>query len=298
MAGLEGKSPGAPFVGSRRYRIGVPVEEKMARLKSALSRLPGAIVAFSGGADSAFLAEVAHRALNGRSRAVTADSPSLSRRELTEAEELARGRGWNHSIVSTFELRDERYVANDIDRCYFCKTSLFERLEPISRDLGWPVLLGTNVDDQGDWRPGQKAADERGALHPLLDVGFTKAEIRRASQTLGLETAQKPASACLASRFAYGVRVTAQGLARVEEAEEGLLAAGFRIVRVRDLGGDMARVEVGPAEVRSLLARAKWVTGLVEAAGFLEVILDERGYRQGRLNEGVVLGYPRSGVAH
>lgn len=264
----------------------------MTKLSGLLSGLPGALVAFSGGADSAFLAEMAHRELGERARAVTADSPSLPRRELAAAGELARRRGWNHVVVATLELHDERYASNPVDRCYFCKSALFDRLLPMSEETGWPVLLGTNTDDLGDWRPGHKAASERGARAPLVEAGFSKQDVRDASRRLELDTAGKAASACLASRFAYGVRVTSEGLARVESAEETLLARGFAVVRVRDLGDDRARVEVGSDEVSSAVSRAASVVALLKSLGFAEVTIDPRGYRQGALNEGVMVGDP------
>lgn len=261
----------------------------MRLLEDAISVLPGAIVAFSGGADSAFVAETTHRALGERSMAVTADSPSLARRELAAARDLAVERGWNHTVVSTYELDDERYASNPTDRCYWCKTALFDRLQPISASTGWPVLLGTNTDDLGDWRPGGRASSERGGLTPLVDAGFSKAEVREASRLIGLATADKPASACLASRFAYGVRVTHEGLLRVESAESSLHSRGFDVVRVRDLGDDRARVEVGFDEVAFLLEQSESVVREIRGLGFTDVTIDERGYRQGSLNEMVLL---------
>jgi uncharacterized protein len=265
------------------------LEKKLRALEDLLTELPGALVAYSGGCDSAFLAEVAHRVLGERAIMVTADSPSLPRRELRAAHDLARQRGWTHRIVRTLEVEDERYAANPVDRCYFCKSALFGALEPLSQSLGWPVTLGTVSDDLGDWRPGLRAADERGALHPLAEVGLRKAEVRQASRALKLPTAEKPAAACLASRFAYGVRVTAAGLERVERAEDELLRRGFRVVRVRDLGGNRARIEVGSDEVASLVRQKRSVTSRLRGLGFAEVIFDERGYRSGSLNEGVAV---------
>lgn len=267
---------------------------KLARLTETLERMPGALVAYSGGADSAFLSEAAHRALVGTSEAIIADSPSLPRRELAAAEELATLKGWRYRVVRTAELHDERYAANPSNRCYFCKSALFEVLGPMALERGWEILLGTNTDDLGDHRPGQTAADERGVRHPLVDAGFTKSDVREASRRWGLPTTDKPASACLASRFAYGVRVTADGLDRVEKAEDLLLDRGFEVVRVRDLGDDRARVEVGAEEVDRLAEMADEVTRALLGFGFSSVTIDERGYRRGALNEGVVfVGAPR-----
>jgi uncharacterized protein len=272
----------------------VEIQPKLQQLQRIIEDLPGAVVAYSGGADSALVAEVAHRWLGPRAISITADSPSLPRRELDAAVELARSRGWRHEVVKTSELADERYASNPTDRCYFCKTALFERLMPLTGQYGWPVLLGTNMDDLGDWRPGNKAADEHGARHPLLEAGMSKVEIREASRLFGLPTHDKPASACLASRFAYGVRVTSAGLRRVEEAENELLNRDFEVVRVRDLGDDRARVEVGPGEVPRLKDLAGLLTERLTSLGFKEVSMDEKGYRRGALNDVIPLSVKTS----
>jgi uncharacterized protein len=271
----------------RMWRVD-PLGPKLERLTSILRKMPGALVAYSGGADSALLAEAAHRTLGELSEAAIADSPSLPRRELAAAERLAGVRGWRYRVVRTAELEDERYAANPQNRCYFCKSALFDVVGAIARGRGWEVLLGTNLDDLGDHRPGQTAAVERGVRHPLVEAGLTKEEVREASRRWGLPTAEKPASACLASRFAYGVRVTAGGLERVERAENLLFDRGFEVVRVRDLGDDRARVEVGAGEVDRLARMAGEVTGSLREFGFSSVTIDERGYRRGALNEGTV----------
>lgn len=265
------------------------VTDKLAKVEAFLRALPGALVAYSGGADSSFLAEVSHRTLGSHSIAMTADSPSLPRRELRAAVELARSRGWQHEIIATRELEDDRYASNPVDRCYFCKSALFDSLGPMSASRGWPVLLGTNTDDLGDWRPGSKAADERGALYPMVEAGLSKDDVRSLSRQIGLLTADKPASACLASRFKYGVTVTSKGLARVEAAEDELLSRGFEVVRVRDLGDDRARVEVGLHELESLRNQASSVIERLRSIGFRSVEIDERGYRPGALNEQVLI---------
>ncbi len=265
------------------------LESKVERLVTALKALPGALVAYSGGADSAYLSEMSHRVLGDRSIAVTADSPSLPRRELQQAVELATQRGWSHEVIGTHEIDDENYTSNPHDRCYFCKSALFDQLTPRAGILGFPILLGTNLDDLGDWRPGQVAASERGALSPLVDAEFTKQDVRRASESIGLVTADKPASACLASRFAYGVAITEEGLARVEAAEDVILARGFTVVRVRDVGQDRARVEVGAHEVSRLGELGRELISVLVGLGFRKVTLDERGYRQGSLNDGIAV---------
>ncbi|HEU5003696.1 MAG TPA: ATP-dependent sacrificial sulfur transferase LarE [Actinomycetota bacterium] len=260
-------------------------------LFDVLGALPGAVVAFSGGVDSSVLAEAAHRVLGERSLAVTADSPSLARRELAAARTLAAGRGWRHEVVATHEMDDPQYAANPTNRCYFCKTALFDRLAPLAAGLGVPVLLGTVTDDLGDWRPGQAAATERGGRHPFVEAGMGKADVRALARTFGLPTAGKPASACLASRLAYGVAVTPAALARVEQAEDLVSALGFPVLRVRDLGGDAASVEVAPGDLPRLQPLSGRVVAELCGLGFASVSIDERGYRRGALNEraGIVL---------
>lgn len=262
---------------------------KLDALREALGALPGAVVAYSGGVDSALLAEVAHEVLGPAAVAVTADSASLPRRELDAATSLAHQRGWRHLVVRTAELDDPRYVANATSRCYHCKSALFDRLQPLAGEQGVPILLGTVTDDLGDWRPGMAAASQRGGRHPLVDAGLSKAEVRTLSAELGLPTAAKPAAACLSSRLAYGVPVTTDALARVERAEELVASLGFSVLRVRDLGGDAARVEVGPDELPRLGPLSQTVTEVLRGLGFATVAIDQRGYRRGALNEGTVV---------
>ena len=263
------------------------LSERLEVLSSIIDRTQGLLVAFSGGADSAFLAEVGHRRLGARSIAVTADSPSLPRAELAAAIDLASSRGWRHEVVSTYELRSEDYAANPVNRCYFCKSALFDVIGPIAARLGYSMALGTNLDDIGDHRPGHVAADEAGAVHPLLEAGLGKQDIRLASSQMGLVTADKPASACLASRFAYGVRVTKEGLLRVEMAEARVAELGYRIVRVRDLGGDTARVEVGSDELAGLAMHEPEIVNRLRGLGFASVEIAPDGYRRGSLNDEV-----------
>jgi uncharacterized protein len=216
---------------------------------------------------------------------VTADSPSLPRRELASATALAQQRGWHHLVVGTAEFGNPDYVSNPLNRCYHRKSALFDRLEPLALAGGVPVLLGIVTDDLGDWRPGHAASIERGGRHPLVEAGLSKADVRELSSQLGLPTANKPAAACLSSRLAYGVPVTTAALARVERAEELIASLGFSVLRVRDLGGDAARVEVGPDELARLLPLAGTVSQALRVMGFASVAIDERGYRRGALNE-------------
>ncbi|MGH2773408.1 MAG: ATP-dependent sacrificial sulfur transferase LarE, partial [Actinomycetota bacterium] len=261
-----------------------PIPAKLDRLGEIIAGMNGVVVAYSGGADSALVAEMAHRRLGSRSVTVIADSPSLPRSELTQALELGVTRGWNVQVVNTGELEDERYAANPANRCFFCKHALMQTLQPLATERGWEILLGTNTDDLGDWRPGTKAADEAGARHPLVEAEMSKAEVRRFSAALGLPTAEKEASACLASRIAYGTRVTQEALSRIEHAEGRLKELGYSHVRVRDLGADRASVEVDAGQVGRLM-QEPGIGDLLSSLGFRFVEIDPRGYRQGSMNE-------------
>lgn len=268
--------------------LGPQQAARLAALRAILAAMPGALVAYSGGVDSALLAEVAHQELGPAATAVTADSASLPRRELVAAQALAQQRGWRHQVVHTSELADPRYVANPANRCFHCKTALFDRLQPLADERGVPVLLGTVTDDLGDWRPGMAAAAQRGGRSPLVEAELAKADVRAISASLGLPTAGKPAAACLSSRIAYGVPVTTEALARVEQAEDVVAALGFSVLRVRDLGQDAASVEVGPEELPRLGPLQARLVGELQRLGFATVAIDPRGYRRGALNEGLI----------
>jgi len=250
-------------------------------LRDRLSALDSVVVAFSGGADSAFLAWMANEVLGpGRALAVTAVSPSLAPEERADCEALAREWGLRWSAVFTDELADPAYSANDGERCYHCKTSLMDALA----GFDGVVALGVNVDDLGDHRPGQRAAAERGAVFPLVDAGFTKSDVRAASRELGLRTWDKPAAACLASRVPYGTPVTFGVLSSVAAAESGLRSLGLRQVRVRHYG-DLARIEVEAGELAAAVARREDIVAAVKAAGYRYVTLDLEGFRSGNLNQ-------------
>ena len=256
----------------------------LAGLRDRLRSLERVVVAFSGGADSAFLAWMAHDTLGvDRAHAVTAVSPSLAGSERDDCARLAAEWGLRWTGVPTAELDRPEYVANGRDRCAHCKTELLDALAPIAAAEGATVALGVNVDDLGDHRPGQQAAAERGAVFPLVEAGFTKAAVREASRTLGLRTWDKPAAACLASRVPYGVPVTLATLDRVGRAEAGLRALGFGQLRVRHYG-DLARVELDPSDLAVAVERRAQVVSAVQSAGYRYVTLDLEGFRSGNLN--------------
>ena len=261
------------------------LQAKRRLLTRSLAGLERVVVAYSGGVDSTLLAAVSHEVLGPRSLAVTAASPALTERALREASELASRRGWNHEVLETQELGREAYARNDPDRCYWCKIELFNVLGPLAERRHARMLVGTNLDDLSDHRPGLVAAGQKGVLAPLADAGLTKAEVRALSADLGLPTASKPASPCLASRFAYGVRVTRDGLLRIERAEELLRSHGFEVMRVRDHGDDIARIEVPLEDVVRVAELAQRISGGLRSLGFRYVTLDLAGFRSGSLNE-------------
>ncbi len=272
------------------------VAELLEGLRARLRSEQRLIIGYSGGVDSALVAAVATEVLGDRALAVTAVSPSLPASERQAARAFARERGIAHLEIRTDEIDRPEYVANAGDRCYHCKSALFDALEPLATLSGARVALGTNTDDLGDHRPGQQAAAERGIVTPLLDVGFGKEEVRRASAALGLSTAAKPAAACLASRVAYGEQVTEELLARIEAAEDALHSLGFPVCRVRShADGTVARIEVPDDEVHLAADRRAELDSAVRGAGFPFCALDLRGFRSGGMN--VLLGMPAVSVA-
>ncbi|HEV2685966.1 MAG TPA: ATP-dependent sacrificial sulfur transferase LarE, partial [Actinomycetota bacterium] len=254
-------------------------------LKKLIFELPGAVVAYSGGADSAFLADVAHEVLGARMTAVTAVSESLAPDEREQAAGLARARGWRHEEIHTREIERHEYRRNDPDRCFHCKDVLFETLDELASERHAVVLVGTNADDAADFRPGLRAAREHGVRAPMVEAGLHKQEIRELSRARGLPTWDKPASACLASRIAYGIEVTPERLDRVARAEAFLRKLGLLQLRVRD-HGDLARIEVPLGNVEQLaepMVRAQIVEHL-KGLGFVHVTLDLEGFRSGSMN--------------
>lgn len=264
-------------------------EEKEQLLLSRLSEIPSLLIALSGGADSAYLAWAAHRALGERALSLTALSPSFPEYDRKQVRDFVNSFQLRHEFIETRELENPAYRANGVDRCYYCKDELFSVLDGIARDRGFAaVAYGVNADDTLDFRPGHRAAAEHQVLAPLLDAGLRKAEIRALSHRAGLPTWDRPASACLASRLPYGTQVTPERLALVERGEAVLRELGFRQFRVR-LHDQLARVEIAADEMPRALSSevASAIATRLKAAGFAYVALDLEGYRQGSLNEGL-----------
>jgi len=263
-------------------------QASMDMLRDRLSDLGRGVVAFSGGGDSALLACVAHDVLGDRALAATAVSPSLAHDERDDCAELAAAWGLAWHEVHTDEMATAAYVRNDADRCYWCKEALVRALRPLADTLGSGdeaavLALGVNVDDLADHRPGQAAARERGAVFPLVEAGFTKADVRDWSRRLGLQTWDKPAAACLASRLPYGTPVTLQRLSAVQRAEHGLRRLGYSELRVRHYD-ETARIEVPVGQVAAMADDAARVVETVKAAGYRYVTLDLEALRSGNLN--------------
>ena len=260
---------------------------KLETLRASLREAHSALVAFSSGVDSTFLLHVAHEELGDRVVAVTARSRSFPKRELDEAADFCRAEGVRHVVIDSEELDVPGFAENPPDRCYHCKRELFGKLVAFARENGLAAVLeGSNVDDDGDYRPGRRAIRELGVRSPLRDAGLTKAEIRALSRAMGLPTADKPSFACLASRIPYGEEITDAKLHMVDRAEQLLMDLGFRQFRVR-LHGTLARIEVLPDELTRFSdpALRETVCAGLRDCGFSYVTLDLTGYRTGSMNE-------------
>jgi uncharacterized protein len=285
---IERSRPGIAIMSTSNGTVLSPeLAAKRDRLLDVLRQCGSVAVAFSGGIDSTVVTKAAQVALGDRAMAVTADSASVPRAEVEEAKRLARQIGIRHLVVATEEFDDPDYVRNDGARCYFCKSELYHRIETLLPQLGVSVICsGANLDDQGDYRPGLKAAAEHAVRHPLQEAGFRKPDVRALAQAWGLPTWDKPASPCLSSRLAPGVEVTPERTGRVEAAEAYLHDLGLRECRVRLHEGDLARIEVPSSELARMAEPAvrEGLTRRLKELGFQFVTLDLEGFRSGSLN--------------
>ena len=298
MGAADTKPRSGSSLAVSRDSAGADLDHRIAGLRARLAGLDRVVVCFSGGVDSGYLLAEAVGTLGDRATALTAVSPSLPPEERAGAERLARRLGVRHVLVETRELDDARYASNPVDRCYFCKHEVYGVAVAEAARLGAvDVLDGFNADDRGDHRPGRRAAREQGVRSPLDEAGFGKADIREAARRLGLPVWDKPALACLSSRFPYGTAITPERLARVAAAERTLRELGFRVCRVR-FHEATARIEVEPHEIprlRSAGVRAE-IARRFRDAGFVRVTVDPRGYRPGSLNEGLSGAGPEAPV--
>lgn len=263
------------------------LKEKLDHLRALFVEMDRALIAYSGGVDSALVAQVAYEVLGDRALAVTAESPSLLPEDLEDACVQAAFIGIPHEVVQTHEIDNPNYTSNPVNRCYFCKSELHDTLKPLALQRGYPYVVdGVNADDLRDYRPGIQAAKERGARSPLAEVGITKPEVRQLSQQLGLPWWEKPAQPCLSSRFPYGEEITIAKLQRVGRAERYLRQLGLTTLRVRS-EADTARIELSPEQIKAFVSSADLpaIVAAFQSYGFVYVTLDLEGFRSGKLNQ-------------
>lgn len=261
--------------------------QQLQQLQSLFSEMERTLIAYSGGIDSTLVAKIAYDVLGDRALAVTAVSPSLLPEDLEAAKEQAQTIGIAHRLVETHEMDNPEYTANPVNRCYFCKSELYDTLKPLAQEWGYPYMVdGVNADDLQDYRPGIQAAKERGTRSPLAEVGLSKLEVRQLARTLGLPWWDKPAQPCLSSRFPYGETITPEKLQRVGQAERYLRKLGYQTLRVRSQG-DTARIELPTEQIQTFVTEID-LSALVQTFqtyGFTYVTLDLEGFRSGKLNQ-------------
>lgn len=293
---METLNPSSTTRESNAPLIERSLDEKLGDLRAALRSMESVLVSFSGGVDSALVLKVAHDELGERAVAATGLSGTYAPEEMAEAAEVAKSIGARHVMVETMELTDPRYADNTHQRCFFCKTELYGKLREKADELGLhEVVDGSNADDAGDFRPGMRAARDLRVRSPLLDAGLNKREIRELSRRFGLKTWDKPAAACLSSRFAYGDPITIEKLKQVAAAESFLRSLGYRGFRVRH-HGEVARLEFPAEKLPDVLERRNEITAGVKAAGYKYVAVDLDGYRLGSMNEVLNARLQQSGL--